>query len=83
MIRLFIVLIVLFVCTFNQKLTLDLKTTEAILYTNDLVVLKFKCEGGVGEKKFEFTGIPSNWRINKNDLVIYNYTVGDKQEWSF
>ena len=28
-------------------------------------------------------GIPSNWVQNRNDLVISNFKLGDKKEWSF
>jgi hypothetical protein len=68
---------------FCTDIDLNLQATEAILYSNNQVVLKFKIGGGVGEKELEYIGIPTDWIPNKHDLVISNFTLGVNQEWSF
>ena len=52
MIKYFIVVWLLAFVSLQTEIKLNLQQTEAVLYTNNQVVLKFKCEGCVGEIKF-------------------------------
>ena len=80
--RLFLLLLFL-VAMSHSKLSLDLQQTDAVLYSNNEVVLKFKCTGGNGIYNFSFFGIPKDWKISKNDLVITSFSTVGSQEWSF
>ena len=79
-----ILLILLFLAQMiHSELGLNLQATDATLYTNNKILLKFKVEGATSTYNVKFKGIPTNWDNYKNDLVISNVTQQSVSNWTF
>ena len=66
-----------------RNIAVDLNSTQASLYTNNKIVLKFMPANGSPPYKISYLGIPLEWKAVNSDLVISDFSLNTLQRWIF
>lgn len=65
------------------SLKINLEATDALLYSNNTIVLTFVGQGGRAPYTFSYLGIPLDWNTYGDSLHISGFSPNTNRAWSF